>query len=55
MREDDLIVDPLVYENGYVLVPQGPGLGVEIDPDALARYAVERGDSGMPGTWSVGG
>ena len=55
MREDDLIVEPLTYENGHVLVPQGPGLGVVLDRDALARYAVERGDSGMPGTWSVSG
>jgi muconate cycloisomerase len=55
MREDDLIVEPLTYENGHVLVPQGPGLGVVLDRDALSRYAVERGDSGMPGTWSVSG
>ena len=55
MREDDLIVEPLTYESGHVLVPQGPGLGVVLDRDALFRYAVERGDSGMPGTWSVSG
>ena len=55
MREDDLIIDPLIYENGHVLVPQGPGLGVALDRDALSRYTVERGDSGMPGAWSVGG
>ena len=55
MREDDLIVEPLTYENGHVLVPQGAGLGVVLDRDALSRYAVERGDSGMPGTWSVSG
>ena len=55
MREDDLIVEPLTYESGHVLVPQGPGLGVVLDRDALSRYAVERGDSGMPGTWSVSG
>ena len=55
MREDDLIVEPLMYESGHVLVPQGPGLGVVLDRDALSRYAVERGDSGMPGTWSVSG
>ena len=54
MREDDLIVEPLT-KNGHVLVPQGPGLGVVLDRDALSRYAVERGDSGMPGTWSVSG
>ena len=55
MREDDLIVEPLTYENGHVLVPQSAGLGVVLDRDALSRYAVERGDSGMPGTWSVSG
>ena len=55
MREDDLIVEPLTYESGHVLVPQGSGLGVVLDRDALFRYAVERGDSGMPGTWSVSG
>jgi len=53
MREDDLIAEPLVYENGHVLVPQEPGLGVELDLDALARYTVDKGDSDMPGAWSV--
>jgi muconate cycloisomerase len=54
MREDDLITEPLVYEAGHVLVPQGPGLGVQLDLDALARYTVDKGDRGMPGAWSVG-
>ncbi len=27
---------PLVVENGYVAVPRGPGLGVELDEDAMA-------------------
>ncbi|MGD9710730.1 MAG: mandelate racemase/muconate lactonizing enzyme family protein [Thermomicrobiales bacterium] len=40
LREDDLIVDPLVIENGHVRVPEGPGLGVELDEDALERYRV---------------
>ena len=39
MLEDDLILEPLRYANGRVQVPQGPGLGVEIDVDALDRYA----------------
>lgn len=38
---DDIITEPLVYENGALLVPKGPGLGVEIDPAKLARYATE--------------
>jgi galactonate dehydratase len=28
--------NPFVVENGYVAVPQGPGLGVELDEDAMA-------------------
>jgi muconate cycloisomerase len=53
MRADDLIVEPLIYESGHVLVPQGPGLGVALDVDALERYTVYKGDSGMPGAWTV--
>ena len=53
MREDDLIVDPLVYKAGHVLVPEGPGLGVQLDEEALAHYTVDRGDDGMPGAWTV--
>jgi muconate cycloisomerase len=41
LREDDLIVEPLRIENGYALVPQTPGLGVELDEAALERYRVE--------------
>ncbi len=51
LREDDLIVDPLVYENGHVRVPEGPGLGVELDEDALQRYAVNEGENSGPGRW----
>jgi L-alanine-DL-glutamate epimerase-like enolase superfamily enzyme len=35
---DDLIVDPLHIEFGYIHVPDGPGLGVTVDEDALLRY-----------------
>lgn len=38
VRENDLIVTPLHFENGRAQVPTGPGLGVELDVDALARY-----------------
>lgn len=40
LRIDDLIVEPLMIENGHVRVPEGPGLGVELDEDALERYRV---------------
>jgi muconate cycloisomerase len=39
MLEDDLIVEPLDYANGEVQVPEGAGLGVVLDVDALDRYA----------------
>ncbi|MFD2079101.1 galactonate dehydratase/D-galactarolactone cycloisomerase [Actinopolymorpha cephalotaxi] len=35
---DDLIVDPLRVEQGYLVVPGGPGLGVEVDEEALERH-----------------
>lgn len=40
MMEDDLIVEPLDYSGGTVTVPSKPGFGVELDEDALARYAL---------------
>jgi muconate cycloisomerase len=39
VREDDLIVSPIAFEGPWALVPQGPGLGVELDREALARFA----------------
>ena len=39
-REDDLIKEPISIENGYALVPELPGLGVELDMDAVERYKV---------------
>jgi len=41
LREDDLIAEPIHLEGGYASVPSKPGLGVELDTDALARYRVE--------------
>lgn len=37
---DDLILSPLRIEDGDILVPEGPGLGVEPDWDAIERYRV---------------
>jgi L-alanine-DL-glutamate epimerase-like enolase superfamily enzyme len=37
--EDDLVVGKLVMQRGFMKVPEGPGLGVELDEDAVARYA----------------
>lgn len=35
---DDDIIEPLPFENGCLTVPDGPGLGVEVDEDRLAHY-----------------
>jgi muconate cycloisomerase len=37
---DDIVRAPLVVTDGHALVPQGPGIGMELDEDKLARYAV---------------
>jgi muconate cycloisomerase len=39
MLEDDLIVEPIDYRGGAATVPTGSGWGVELDEDALRKYA----------------
>jgi galactonate dehydratase len=36
---DDLLVDPIVVEDGHVQIPQRPGLGVELDMDVVEEHA----------------
>lgn len=46
---DDVIQTPFKYEHGYFVVPSGPGLGVQLDSDKVARYAAyfrEKGEAG---------
>ncbi len=38
---DDLSSEPIRFEDGVVWVPQGPGLGITINPEVLARYRVD--------------
>ena len=38
--EDDLLAEPFVYRDGCLLVPDTPGLGVEIDEEKLQRYRI---------------
>jgi L-alanine-DL-glutamate epimerase-like enolase superfamily enzyme len=40
-REDDLIVEPIQVDAGKIIVPDLPGLGVELDRIALERYRVD--------------
>ena len=41
LMNDDLIEEPLVIEDGDMLVPHGPGLGVTVDWDAVEHYRVD--------------
>jgi 2-dehydro-3-deoxyphosphogalactonate aldolase len=34
----DILRKPIRWEDGYVLVPEGPGLGVELDEEVAARH-----------------
>ena len=38
MPEDDLIIEPIDFVNGFVPTPTKPGLGCELDYDATHRY-----------------
>jgi muconate cycloisomerase len=38
VREDDLIVDPIDFQHGAALVPQGDGLGITLDLAAVEKY-----------------
>ena len=38
-QEEDLLATPLRFERGFAHAPEGPGLGVELDPDAFERAA----------------
>ena len=40
VRENDLLVQPIRFENGAALVPQGAGLGIELDREALEKYKI---------------
>jgi L-alanine-DL-glutamate epimerase-like enolase superfamily enzyme len=39
---DDLLTEPLEITGGQLAVRPGPGLGIEIDPDKLARHRQDR-------------
>jgi len=39
IREHDLLKEPMTFSGGHVLVPRGPGLGVDLDEAALAHFA----------------
>ncbi|WP_328890403.1 muconate/chloromuconate family cycloisomerase [Streptomyces sp. NBC_00316] len=42
LLRDDLTVAPVRYENGRLVVPEGPGLGVDLDRDKVDKYRRHR-------------
>ena len=36
--QDDIVTEPFVYDDGELLVPSKPGLGVVLDEDKIKRY-----------------
>ena len=36
--KSELLVEPLKLEDGYLVVPEGPGLGIELNEDAMDKY-----------------
>jgi galactonate dehydratase len=36
--KSELLVDPIKLENGYLIVPEGSGLGIELNEEAISRY-----------------
>lgn len=41
LREDDLITEPIEIRESYAIVPDRPGLGFDLDEDAVRRYQVK--------------
>lgn len=39
--EDDILMTPHRIEGGFMTVPEGPGLGVQVDEKKIARYRVK--------------
>lgn len=44
---DQILTEPLQIENGYLILPDEPGIGVEVDESVVDRYPF------IPGPWSI--
>jgi muconate cycloisomerase len=38
LLKDDITDDPIVIEDGFVFLPEGPGMGVTINPEKVEKY-----------------
>jgi muconate cycloisomerase len=39
---DDIIETPFEYSDGHLMVPRGPGLGIEVNEEKLRKYALKQ-------------
>ena len=39
---DEIVKNPIEVKNGYVAVPIGPGLGIEVNEDAVKKYVAKK-------------
>lgn len=39
---EEIITKPFALQQGYIAVPTGPGLGIEVNEEVLKKYAVKR-------------
>jgi L-alanine-DL-glutamate epimerase-like enolase superfamily enzyme len=49
---DELLSERLQLEDGEVALPEGPGLGITLDENAVERYTVPKGVSVLPGNYA---
>jgi len=40
---DDLFIEPLVFEDGYIHLPDKPGLGLELDDEKMKAFSIDAG------------
>jgi len=38
---DDLFIEPLVFEDGYIHLPDKPGLGLELDDEKMKAFSID--------------
>src|SRR5699024_652440 len=39
--QDDIIKEPFNYDDGFLFVPDSPGLGIELDMEKIKKYSVK--------------
>ena len=48
LYEHSLLTERMSVIDGHARVPEAPGLGIELDPEALEKYRVDKADHSLP-------